>query len=682
MEKQKYISKVIKIFIVAMFLLPVFLLGFSMKKEGNTYATSSVDFEYATCLDFDGNEVEYDTNSTVYAREITLFYDTNSPQYIIIVYNKASNEIGRTQLKEPDENGKGSYTVETNGELTIRCYGADENGFIFDNVYVDTYVRSDNLSPKEPFVSQMTNWTKHLNGYSIDVLVGEDNGNAGINKAEVSIIYDEETVYRTITSPIMNDYFIVYEECSVVINIFDNAGNNASFSYVFDKFDSTPPTPPTFNLVPNIEVGEATNGYARDYQITINYGEDTASGIDNTSMVYTLNGEQFPYEGGFTLTEQRNFEISAYYKDNAGNTSETITTTINNIDRIEPSISNIQLAVDLMKNIPYKLSMICSDAESGINRIVVPNINTTFVRGMYNVYVGEFATLDKAVLSITVYDNVGNFETTSILTHHFGNLDLEDLAIEYNQKFLNLESEEYAERAWSKILDLYSNLNLMFMSKDTTLNDFDTISKDINKAILGATEYKYVINTIPQFISTSISYQINPLDLNNKKKGDRISMILDALEENAQTEDKIAIANTLSGYEKSMARPFKLSFTHNDESIDYVFTNGTKITMAVPKGYEERYFTIINLDSKVIIESEKINNTIIFYINDGGEYALVIEGTAKLLEVEPPKGLHIFGKTISWWSFSLALGGILIGAISLIAFLRYRLKPKMHIDTK
>ena len=641
--------------IIAILLLPIFVVAFFSNNE--TAFADSLTLIEAKCLDFEGNEIDYDINNLVYGRRIVLTYNIFSPKYSIEVF-KNGTTVAQTVVFEATD-ATGSYEIVENGELTIRCYAVDGNGMRIN--HLDIQVKSDNLAPKEAIVSRMEEWKRYENGFLFKVQSDEDEGNAGIEKIDIDIVFENnETEHRSISSSIANDAFMIYRKCNISISVYDKVGNVRVEQYLYDKFDSTPPSDPSFTFIPNVEVGENTNGYAKEYTVRINYGEDFGSGIKENSMKYNLNGQLYDYEGGLILNEQKNYSISAYYQDNAGNISNIISAKIKNIDRIMPKVEDVRLIINLVQETPYTLTLVCKDAESGIKGIEVQGMDIDFQKSLYNVYIGNFENLDKAGLNITVSDNVGNFQTTNISTYHFGNVYLQETVEEYHNKFLNLDSSQYSQDAWDKIVSKYMDYNILLMADDSVEADFINITKEIDEAIIGEIEYKYTIKSVPEGINGQISYSIIESDINNLKKGDELSMTLEEIEGGTlEIQEKKNQAKALGDYDPAIVRLFKLSFSHNDEEITYDLTQGATINMSVPIGYEERYFNIINLDTNEKVKIDVMNNKITFIVHKKGNFALIIEGEENTtLEIQ---GINIFGKMINWWSF----GGVVVGSLAL-----------------
>lgn len=671
MIRQK--QHILPIFLMALFLLFAFVLYINPLNH-TAYADSfQVTYLYAECVDFDGEIVEYD--GQYYARGISVYFEVMAPYYTIVTYNSLGEEIYSTNPLEPDANNIAKYDVTRSGALTIRCYATDSQGVI-QEVYDEIQIRSDNLSPQEPTVSQMTEWVRYENGFLVQISLNQDNGSAGIYKADIKIIYDdqnEET--RTILSPNTNDAFLIDRECTVVIAVYDYVGNSIEKSYRFDLFDSMPPPVPVFILTPNIEPDENTNGYVRNYFVTIDYGEDDKSGILLSSRKYTINGVLFDYEGGFYLSEQKKYTLTAYCQDNAQNPSEKAEINIENIDTIEPIVNDMTLHIDLTKSSPYTIRINCADSMSGIEKIEAVGIGDEFKPNLYNWYEYHFDILDVSSIVIKVYDNVGNVTQTNLLAPNYSNFNIIDLARDYNELFLTLNQDDYSQAAWLSVLNLYDALSIMLMAKDTSMSDFDYIKDQIDKAVSQGLEFKYVIRTVPEGIRTAIEYQMSESHLPNYKRGDTVTLFLDeSSPQLAVRSNHKDIARRLANFDKCMAFPFMLSFAYNGEIIDYEFDAPVTIAIPVPYGYEARYFEIIDLENEVILESETINNQVIFEIDKGGVFAFIIEGEEISLEPPKPRGVKVFGRYVSLGAFIGIIVGVTVLAVGLIVMVtkRYR----------
>ncbi|MGI6133418.1 MAG: hypothetical protein ACOYEC_03325 [Christensenellales bacterium] len=666
--------KFLIVFVAALLLSAMAFLCFDHTRE-RARALDGVAFAYARCMNFEGQEVDYNPQARVYARNIKVYFEVFSPYYIIEVFTKAGTLIESEQAKAPQD-GLGGYEVSLSGELTVRCYAADEDKVKISSVFEDIKVYSDNLPPQEAYINQMQNWTRKEEGYLVEIVLGEDNGNSGIRKADIAIMYEDQTVIRSINTSITNDSFRINDECHIVITVYDNAGNSLLKSYAFNKFDSTPPTAPEIRLVPNVQPDESTKGYVGSYQVTINFGEDLGgSGIKQDSMVYLLNGELFNYDGGFYLNKQMNYTIVAYYSDNAGNISPRAEVEVTNIDKLQPRIHDLFLMVDLKSQTPYKIRINCSDNESGIKSITAQGVNAQFTPKDYNFYEADFAVLDKDSIVITVNDNVGNYNTAHISTYHFGDLDKENIANIYNRKYFELVQEEYNSDNWQLIQNLYDQLSILFMSKDATYLDFENMTSRIDQAIEGMNSFVYRIESPPENMSANINYQIDIACVDGFKKGDKIVLTLDKiLLDNAARREYEDIAGRLSGFDTFFIAPFELTFYHNDNRIDYSLDWGAQIELAVMSGYEARYYAVLDLQSNELLDIEVINNLITFNVDGSGSYLLITEGD--IIVNEPPqiKGIKFFGKIISYLHFGLALGGAVLFAAAVIVLLYLRYK--------
>ena len=93
---------------------------------------------------------------------------------------------------------------------------------------------------------------------------------------------------------------------------------------------------------------------------------------------------------------------------------------------------------------------------------------------------------------------MGNYNTAHISTYHFGDLDKENIANEYNRKYFELVQEEYNSDNWQLIQNLYDQLSILFMSKDATYLDFENMTSRIDQAIEGMNSFVYRIESPPR----------------------------------------------------------------------------------------------------------------------------------------------------------------------------------------
>lgn len=656
------------------------LIMFSLPHTAKTaYAAGSAVLESATCLDYDKNTVTYDVSQPKYARNITLTYSTPAQYYSVQVSNVFTGALLENfNGSMPAGQSSFSFTVKSSGYLKVSVYSCDDNWNIIVASKTETYIRSDNLAPSAPSINEMTSWVRHFSGFLTKVTVGTDE-HSGVKEAVIIvkniITKAEETIKLTEMGTGLTTAFTLNEKTEVTVFTYDNAGNVAENKYVYDKFDSDKPSVPVIVCTPSPAFGEDTNNFTREYNVTLEYGTDSASGVNYGSMKYLVNGELYNYNGGFVLDKAIKYTITAYYTDNAGNVSDSASVTVENIDRFEPFISFTEFKVDLTKEKPYTVTINCVDLHSGIKSVSMEGITGQFVYQAGGFYQAGFTDLDSGSIKITVTDKVGNFISTFIPVYHFSDLYLSPKISAYHEKYINLNVSLYSDEALEKISKLYGELNILLMAESSSKEDFNAVFSKIDAAVEGKTVTSFKIDSVPAGLNVNISYILPDGALNNAKKGDSFTLWIGAVPAEALS-GYISAASAASGFSESVVRPFLLRFTHNGENIAYALNAPVVLTVPVPSGYEARYIKAVNLTDNSVIPAEVINNTVTFPVSTAGAYALVFDGkeiSGNTDEEEKPKGIKVFGKYISVGAFCGSLAGAVVllgGGVALILVLQ------------
>lgn len=639
------------------------------------YAFSSIELTNITYTAANGEINTYPTDGTIlYAKNVKLHYQIASPQYVVQEFANSSGEFLRgTSIINTDSGGTAEYTVVGSGEIRVVIQGYNDGQPWTEPLH--TVVYSDNTPPDTAVLNDMTEWQMHSAGFIVSGSVTGSDLHSGISKVLIVAEYDDGDMVTTELNEATGLFhsFTIYEQCEVTAVVYDNAGNYSSVKKSYDKFDSTPPTAPTINAVPNVDF-ETGSGYAREYTVTLSYGTDGQSGVMEASMAYILNGEVKSYNGGFLLDKGMAYEIKAYYSDKAGNLSPAATLRITNIDRIDPYIEQAVLTIDIRNEKPFTIRLKSGDGLSGLKSIRIEGINAQFTAEPYNFYTMELATLDVGTLRITSTDKVGNFTTAVIPVYHFDNVFFEERIMNLNATILDLNEADYNETAWEALNQALVNLNIMLMSGSTSTWEFNTALTEIDKLIAGSLNKTYVIMEAPDGISLNIKYSMDETQLAQRKKGDTFSLAIDKL---AQDEigAKKEKAKNLSGFSKGEACPFVLGFMLNGNPFTQTLESGVDLSMAVPQEHRLRYVKVIDLETEEVIPSEVINNYIQFNVKKPGKYAIVYD--EGLVSVKQPKLIKVFGKNISLAAFLGSLGGA-VGAmaISIIILTTVRKKRK------
>lgn len=637
-------------------------------------------FFSATCTDFNGNSIEYDMSSKPYARDIILTFDVPYDYYFIQLKRFGASDLYIQSAVFSTVGGKAVYAVTASGYFSVFCYGCDANGNMVEESVATVDIKSDVSAPDNATVSQMTEWvsmvgeetgTESQKGFLVNITVNGDDY-SGVREARITTVYPDRETSLTLNAE--NGFvssFKVRENCRVIVDIYDRAGNCNTKFYEYNKFDNDAPTAPQIICTPTPAVGADTNGYTRSCTVMLSYGTDALSGTKSGSMKYTLNGTLLPYEGSFVCDTSIRYTITAYYFDNAGNQSPVSSAEITNIDDVEPTVHSIRLKVDLTQQVPYALTVSCSDTLSGIKSVIVDGLRITATKKLYNDYEAIFSVLDRGSLSVTVTDLVGNYTTSHISTYHFDTIALEEKAVSYHSRFLALDSTLYNADAWDVLLSKYTALNILYMAENSSIADFNNAFAAIDTAIAGKVVGSYSVESAPETVSANITYTFDENDLFEKKLGDTVRLRLAAIPAESLS-DYTSKARALSSFGTSMACPFALKLYHNDTLISEPLTKGFTVSMAVPAGYEARRFAVVDIDGNTLIESETINNVVTFNVKKSGGFALLIEGepNGTATSGEKIKGVNVFGKTISIGALVGCIGGavgvIVIGVVLVI----------------
>lgn len=630
----------------------------------------SLAFDSAQCLNSDGETVAYDASQPLYARNITLFYTVNAPNYRVQVMNANSGSLIEGDIVyATDDSGKGSYTVQSSGYLRVVVYACNMSGQVIESVKDERVIRSDNIGPEKATITEMNRWVRHEQGFFVNVAAGFDTHSGTVSLVIIKETLSDGQTERTelSLSTGLTTAFTLYEETKIYLIAIDAAGNaSAEDIHVYDMFDSDRPSPPVISSVGSPIATDYTNGYTRSHLVTLSVGADALSGVDESSLVYRVDGGTLQtYDGPFVLNDSN--MINAYYYDNAGNASDATELKLSKVDSVDPTIVKAEFTVDLKKEIPYSLTVNCTDAQSGISDVSVTAINTTFVRVYEGSYKAEFSTHDKGSIQIIVNDRVGNFATSLIETSHFSDVFLEPKIITYHEKYLALDSSEYGTAAWAEIVRLYDVLNVLLMAPTSEKSEIDSAMASIDNAIKGEYVFVYRIGeSMPEGLSAGLVYSLPPSALASMKKGDSFTLELGSVAVDSLTQYQQS-AKAASGFSECLPRPFSLSFYHNGESFTGVFSLPLTVSMAVPTGYEGRDIKIISLADNSVLSTEIINNTVTFSVNGEGDFAMVIQGGVKSSttgEGDKKEGIKVFGKEISKGAFGGILGGVL-GALAI-----------------
>jgi hypothetical protein len=358
--------------------------------------------------------------------------------------------------------------------------------------------------------------------------------------------------------------------------------------------------------------------------------------------------------------------IEAKTLDNVANASEFSQVIVDDstFDLYMPIINSNLINIDLMKEKPYCISFTAKDSKSGVDskKVYIEDENITVTSGANNTFYAEFLPFGKSSLVIHVPDKVGNDAIHHMVINYFGNTSISKSIESYYNTYHSLDLSIYTQNIVDAIKSEYDKLNIALIADHTQNSGFDAIFRNIDKLISGSSNHTYVIESVPNYISSSLNYKIAESDLIDYKKGDAVKLVL-----NAKTLDNEKTYVKLTDFSKGFAEAFNLSAYHKDTLLNNL-ASGIEIEMNLPYGFYEREFVIINKTTNAIVPTTIYNNQIAFTITGSGDYVMVVSGE-KTVEYKEPKTIIVFGKAMPYPTFFGIIFGTLGGVIVLVGVL-------------
>jgi hypothetical protein len=637
---------------------------------------SSVVFSYATCEVLDSATLEYseqvfDLENSSYKKNVTVYFQISNTSaelnYGFGIKSESNDEI--VFMSNKVEEDIVSYKVTSTGVFLISCY-LYENGITIDSVTVT--VKSD-LAPPDTYglIKTMEEYQKVESVFNVtfDTLQFSDQLSG---KKEVYYSFESSLPNETKSRQKAEDginTFPITNNGVLYITYIDQAGNYANLEYYFDKYDNTPPPVPQILVVADSDT-DFSGGYTKSYTVTIEYGKDNESGAA-TQNYYVINGETKPYNSPFKVASlsgitEKKTTIQARTVDKVGNASEFSEVKISDdtFDIYMPILKSVQFNLDLMKEKPYYISFVATDSISGVdnNKVYIEDTSTQVISGANNTFYAEFLPFGKSSLVIHVSDKVQNVAIHHMVINYFGETSLSKIVENYYDTYHSLNFSLYTQSVADSIKSEYDKLNIALMADNKQYSEFDAICRNIDKLILGSSNHVYVIESVPNYISSSLKYKISESDFTDYKKGDAVKLVL-----NAKTLDNEKTYVKLTDFSKGFAEAFNLSAYYKDEMLNNL-ASGIKIEMNLPYGFYERQFVIINKTTNEIVPTTIYNNQIAFSIKDSGDYVMVVSGE-KLVENKIPKTIKVFGKAMPYSTFFGTIFGTLGGVIVIVGIL-------------
>jgi hypothetical protein len=613
------------------------------------------------------NNVEY-TENNVYSKNIKIYFDiTNSGDvdyYVLGVKEENGEEytLGNVDVTETESSVEVLYSVENTGTYTITCYIYNYDYSVIASV--SQLVKSDMDAP-ETYAS-VNSMTKYLIvgttfSVNIDTSVWSDLL-SGEKDLYYSFSYDDSVLVSYTKIVATSKSFSIVNNGVLTLTYIDNAGNYATINYDFDKFDSESPTSPTINVTPNSDM-DYSGGYTSSYTVEIIYGTDTEDGSGKAdTQYYLLDGVTKQYVGTFIINTSKDYLIKASTIDNVGNKSDVVSVSVDGdtFDTAEPFINSIKFIVDLKNELPCSISFLSTDYESGIDYTYLEDPYVVLTPQVSNAFSASFSCYGKSGLVVHSIDKVGNDSVEHIAISYFGDSSKSEIIESYFNLYHNLDFSLYTESVIEEIDAAYDQLNVALMAESTQNSDFDTIYDEIDSLISGSSNYSYVIETVPTYLSSTIKYTVNENDFENYQMGDSLTLKLNAL-----TLDNENTYLEMASFKTSFAEAFNLSLYYNDELVSSL-ENGLVIEMNMPYGYYERQFVLINMATEEVVTITTYNNKINFTMQSSGNYVMVISGEKNLTDDSTQKTISVFGKNMPYGTFFGIIFGTLGGVILIV----------------
>ena len=661
----KKVKLLLTISIISLIISTLFCgVGLTARAENEITITSM------TAVNYIGETVSYD--GTTYARDITLNYAFNDAYYYLVnVYVKEGNSYN-LYLSTPQvivEEGKGSYLVNTDGDLMIECVAKNYAEFVIGTL--STYVLSDVTAPATPSIDvDGVMDVAHSTPFSVTYSVNYDNL-SGVDFTHSFYRYENEEGEVVINTTYLNES-IGYNQASIsgiackgtlIFTIFDKAGNFVEVEKSYTKHLYVESVAPRINVSPE-------TGYSQNVMVTIVWPEGVSTKYYRVITAQSI-GTKKQYTAPFGITSEKweggivaegEVTIRAYYYKDGKETY--VDKTINNVDTTPPNVStvkeSVKVKVDLKQEDPVTLTLRAFDAKSGIKKVYLKYFGTEFkLQGGVNTYSLNVTNRLDSTIVIVMEDNAGN---RSEYTYALTGFD-KDRILSYSQKFKMIDPAEYDAFGYSELLTQYDRLSNLLSSADSQTNDILSYSQALDRAIDGKYDIEFkLLSSIGGFaadFSFDIPKNATSVGLGGRLyfEGGKVNLPQNKLDEN------ISVVGTISKYLNYDVYPFNLTVKNDDGTIINL-NKQINVTITIPSN---RIAKIYYNDNGVLTQlSSEINNGKITFTTSGlGDFYLVVD---KKVEEDRGPGLMIGDKFFPQ-NVLLIAGGIILGSLVLVGVL-------------
>ena len=453
----------------------------------------------------------------------------------------------------------------------------------------------------------------------------------------------------------------------------DTAGNALEVSYRMEKFDDVKPPVPQYAITPEISDGK----YAGEYEISVTFSDDNAggSGLAQTQH-YRINGESRAFEASLPTPESiilnraADYHIVLYAVDNAGNVSDerVIDVPFSAFDVTPPNIADIIVSFDLSNadGICSITADVTDSGESGVKNVYLEGKNVTLRPSALSTSSKRIAYFDcfgyGPTVTLTAEDEIGRSSSVTLMFPYFTDVDINEGIKRVVALFRATNKDAYTDTMWSSLQEGSTKICNLLRLENASKTEIMTAISSLSAMFEEKIKTSYTILSVPDFVSTGVTFTVAESDMAGYKYGTTVSM--EMAKGQKQSTDYVSRVGFNSGFTDF----FDLAVKLDGEELETPFTTGLSVSMTMPNGYFDRKVALFDVATGEKVNTEQANNTLVFTVKASSQYALVIEGGKAPTgsnETEV-KTITVFDRKIEFTKFLWIVGGCAGAAVLLI----------------
>ncbi len=615
---------------------------------------------------------DYFNNGNNYAKDIVIEFTVNDAAYYGIGYTLNGEIVtdgNERRLPVPGD-GKVYFETEKSGVYVVTCTAYDESERMIASESVT--VKSDTDKPSLPKTNAMDGWLADGTKFDIDidwtdckdvlsglahVLYTIDSDRGG----EIKEVKDINNLSHS-AIPIMH-------ACSLGITLYDKAGNGIEIKNIpFTSFDATVPPKPTYSVSPQL----GKDFFAKEYKIDVFYPDDPESGATKKHH-YILNGITEEYGGTIILDEQKNYLLSFYNENNAGQKSEYVEINIagSAFDITEPHVDRMQAKIDLTEKAGIVcVSFIANDyGESGLKGATVKGAGLPFSMQKEKLY-DSFSLYNdwlQPSMTVLIEDQAGNVANWTVMIEYLDDKTVTEEIKTLIELYRNTDFSSFPQESKEKIDSLYMQMNHLLNTSNNELSAIYTLYEAICDRFKPVATCEYEIVSAPDCVSSVLHYEIEQEDFANGTFGNTVTLKM--YRGTNAALDYLRLAGMESGFQDY----FHLELYYNGAVVTEPLKKGISVYMNCPTGYPDRRFVLIDQKNGTVVPTQTVNNEICFEMKESMSLALVVSGSREMTEYVPVASggekITVFGREWPKSTFLWLVCGTAGGALLLILLL-------------